>query len=1446
MFKRWRLPLPGHLLRQALGQVRQESIYGPWLLLELREGGRNSPEFLRSLERELVESGHCLHAWYIPELDRLAVKRANAGEESRKAALETVEKLERSYGLHRNLFATDTRFPEEMTIRYRALLELGLDLSAMGAGMTFGKVSGRTFRFFTDLSAVSILLEQTSPLRKPLDHMLGSENTELLLRFMNAVGESFSHGWSGSLVDMALRLQQWRAEEARQQSWDQLRDACLQQIEQLRRGAEPAPQRPRPLPDGPIEKYKDTAEKLALAAFSAGMAFTHDLTQSASTFFSSLPRPAHRGRKAFCLALAQRMAKADILLLEEPSVLERLDRIDRVALDEELFRTQRPAVTATRHSGRHRTPVAVLDGLLTEPAVEWKGRTYQWRTPEQEQEVPPRLREWWRATSQPLDSLRIVTRDNRICAAVLVQEVTDHTLESVLSRMRALELKVTVLNPDKEPVRERIREYQRRGESVMAIGGSALLPEADLAVGLLKEGEPWPFGAHILTSTPLDTIWRLLSAIAQTRTMAAQSVELAKIDAFSGLILSLEKMDRRMLKRVRLAASLASLCAMLNSYRLARNVSELPLSLRHDSTPWHAMDAEAVLERLQQREPLPVALEQSAAPQPLWRLWLEEMTTPLVPILLTGAGLAIFTGAVGDALLIGTVVGLNGLIGGLQRRKTEQQLQQLGMSAAQLYTFQRGEEYLEGPAKALRPGDVLTLTAGDVAPADARILKAEALEMDESSLTGESLPVKKHTAPSFSPNLAERSSMLFEGATVVQGTVEAVVVTERSRSEARRSHYLTEPPSNGVEKRLDQLTDMTLPIAAFSGIALLLAGLSRRRPVKEVIGSGVSLAVAAVPEGLPIMATLAQLASASRLGEKGALARNPRAIEALGRMTVLCADKTGTLTEGSLALRLVAIDEEIVSVEDLNDLAREVLLIAMLASPHGSGDEDTAHVTDRVIGEAVLTHAPSLREAMHEWNRVKEMPFKSERGYHATLYQQDKNKRLCVKGAPEIVLERCNRWRQPDGRITVLDDENRKKLTELAYSLASRGYRILAVAERPARSLTLNRDKVSRLIFRGFLALADPVRESARDALNLLREAGVKVKMITGDHPVTAEAIARDLHMDGRDAVLTGAQIDAMDDQELAQTASQVSVFARVSPAQKARIVTALQSCGEVVGMTGDGANDAAAIRLAEVGIALGAECSVAAQQAADLLVVDGRIETIVTAVLEGRALWTAVRDAVSLMVGGNLGEIGFTLIAGLLEGRSPLNARQLLLINLLTDSVPALAVALRKPTKLKARQLLEEGPEASLGVALTREIQWRAGLTGGVTVVTWAVDRLLRGPDHASTVALLTLIGSQLTQTIMAGKGSRKVALASISAAAMLVAIVEIPGLARVFGCVRPGVTGWLSVIASLGASLVGAKFLPKLEQASVEAEQEIAEKVRDWLTENNVETQNVEAKAG
>jgi magnesium-transporting ATPase (P-type) len=614
------------------------------------------------------------------------------------------------------------------------------------------------------------------------------------------------------------------------------------------------------------------------------------------------------------------------------------------------------------------------------------------------------------------------------------------------------------------------------------------------------------------------------------------------------------------------------------------------------------------------------------------------------------------------------------------------------------------------------------------------------------------------------------------------------------------------------------LMDLTGPVALAAGIGVVGGGLLRGRKLSELVGSGVSLAVASVPEGLPLLATAAQLAAAQRLAERGALVRNGRSIEALGRVDAVCLDKTGTVTEGRVVLFMVCDCQQRELTGNITRSRRHVLATALRASRIDSGDE-VLEPTDAALKAAADSNIIAPEFGCNGYQRRSEISYESGRGYHATLgVRRDANGRLSqvmsVKGAPEVVLPMCSvaAWsEEAEGdSFRRLDEALRAEIEQTIAQFADAGLRVLGVAERSIDvgdgqdEFDFQPASLGRLVWRGLLVFSDPVRPSARAAVRGLNDAGVRTIMITGDHPSTARAVAEELELPGSRKVLTGAELSDMDDAELDSRINSVGVFARITPAQKVRVVRALQRSGAVVAMVGDGANDAPAIRLADVGIAVGANCTAAARAAADIVLIDGSIETLVLAVVEGRAMWASVREAVSILLGGNFGEIAFTAAVGLLSGRPPLSARQLLLVNLLTDVAPAMAIALRAPSPDTLANLTQEGPEKSLGQSLDREIVERATLTAAGASAAWLTTRAMLGShERAATVALAALVGTQLGQTLRAGYGSKTVLATGIGSAALLAAVIQTPGVSQFFGCRPLGPISWLTVATtSLGAA--------------------------------------------
>jgi calcium-translocating P-type ATPase len=806
-----------------------------------------------------------------------------------------------------------------------------------------------------------------------------------------------------------------------------------------------------------------------------------------------------------------------------------------------------------------------------------------------------------------------------------------------------------------------------------------------------------------------------------------------------------------------------------------------------------------------------------------------ELVNPFTPILAGGAILSAMIGSMADAAIVGGAVSLSALAGGIERFQTETEVSRLEKKDRDPVTIIHGGAESQIDWGQLVVGDVIQLEAGEVVPADCRIISSNHLHVDESALTGESLTVRKSPKPIETDEVAARSSMIYEGTSIASGEVRGVVVAVGEDTHSARAARLAEASSDtGVESRLRQIAEMTLPVAAASGALITSVGLVREQKMQAIIGSSIGLAVATVPEGLPLLATVAQLAAARRLARRDIIVRNPRTIEALGRIDILCADKTGTLTEGRLTLHSVSNGLH-VSGDQLadSDDARRVISTALRATPtRQRAEKDLPHATDQAVVNGAQRLGVEVTEGLESWEPTSRLPFGHERSFHAVLGKVDDRYVLSIKGAPEVLIRRCSARRDVNGDRHDLDADARRQLLRDAEDLAGQGLRVLCVAQKQIDSSEVTDADVHDLTFVGFLNLSDPIRPTSAEAVARLHEAGIDTLMITGDHPRTALRIAKEAGLvpddAGDEVIVNGDAIERLSDDELAELLVGASVVARATPVHKVRIVRALQKAGRTVAMTGDGANDASAIRLADVGIALGAESTKAARHASDMIVVDSHLETIVDGIAEGRAIWGSVRDAVSILIGGNLGEIGFTVASTVFGKEGALNTRQLLLINLLTDIAPAISIALRPPTAEETEELLEEGLEHALGAALDRQIANRAVATGAAGTAAWLMSRTLGGKRKASTVGLLAAVGSQLVQTLAAGEYTRETVGAAVGSAAVLLTIVETPGLSQAFGCRPIGPIG----LSIAGTSSVLSSYLAKTAPGAYQS-------TREWLAE-------------
>lgn len=1344
----------------------------------------------------------------------------------------------------------------------------------IGAGIaTVGKVL-RLPALPNEIAALPAAFEHVPQLRAWLRRTLGPVGADLgQALFTTAVAAATQRPLT-SLTDAVLRATLIAEDSAYHDVWAARIRELHPDADSSRAPALPASARPRPLPDGPIEQYAQRMSTLTLVAAGILTVLPGGRQRAARVTAVASPRSARTGRDAYAGHLGRALARQGVVVREAAALrrLDRVDTvvIDAsvlltgrtvitsvvpVGADEEQVRRQATRLLA---SSADRPGGDVTDRWTLTPPHRL-GRPVPAETLDRIQaERPPTADDGGRVPAAddgngaPTGEVLALTRDGELMALVRVEAELDPQAEALTaaarrvgrlliagrsvgsrhpvngSAGRALAARCraegTVASGSRLAASVRTLQQAGHGVALIATRNDVALAEADCGIGVIRPAArrpPW--GAHLICAPGLESAWLVLEATALARTVSAGSARRAMFGSVAAAALGVLDVTPRGGARSLLVDNIAGLVNLAIGYRAARGLGQRPMPAPENRAPWHTMPVDEVLDRLgsgvdglsddqaRQRQ----AEQSDDRPQVdsargLWQAAAEELDTPLTGPLAAGAGVSAMTGSTVDALMVLSVIMANALLAGVQEMTAGRALRRLLTAGALRVRMQRGGEQRIGTAEELVTGDVICLEPGDSVPADCRLITANGLEMDESNLTGESVPVTKSAAGTEANAVAERTSMVYAGTTVAAGTATGVVVATGRATEAGRSadQVRDEAPKGGVQARLRQLTSASVPTALAAAVATLGSGLLRGR-LAESVGSSVALAVAAIPEGLPFVATAAQLSASRRLSRHNVLIRDPRAMEALGRVDVICFDKTGTLTQGSIRLQSVCDGSRVEPVDALGPGHRHILAAALRATPVPDGDQRLPHPTDQAVVDGGQLAGVGIREGADGWELLAELPFEPGRGFHAVLGACPDGTTISVKGAPETVLPRCATWRRGD-EVVPLDDARRHEVDSAIDRLARDGLRVLAVAGRTASGRRdLDDERVDRLELRGLLGLADPPRPSAAEAIRRLRQAGITVVMLTGDHPSTAESIGAQLGLLNGGSVVTGADLDAAGPDRLTDLVSRTSVFARVSPAHKVAVVRALRQAGRVVAVTGDGANDAPAIQLADVGIALGDHGTSAARQAADMIVVDGRIESIAEGVTEGRAMWASVREALALLLGGNLGEILFSVGSSLISGQQALNPRQILFVNLMTDLLPAIAVASRPPRRVSADELAREGPESSLGASLNREVARRAAATALATTGGWLAARCTGTPGRAASVALASLVAAQLAQTAVTAKGDPMVLAAAGVSFGALFGVVQTPVVSQFFGCRPLGPVGW-SIVAGSAATAVGLGLLP------------------------------------
>jgi Ca2+-transporting ATPase len=820
---------------------------------------------------------------------------------------------------------------------------------------------------------------------------------------------------------------------------------------------------------------------------------------------------------------------------------------------------------------------------------------------------------------------------------------------------------------------------------------------------------------------------------------------------------------------------------------------------------------------------------QEIRPRSAWRIFLDQFASIVVALLGVAAAVAWITSDVLEAMAILVVLLINALVGFLTEWQANRALDALRRQTLTTTRVRREGIETTVDARELVPGDIIILNAGDRVPADARLLEASGLQTEESALTGESTTVDKEIAP-VPPNalLAERRSMLYLGSAVAAGRALAFVVATGTNTELGRVGRLVATSikeRSPLETQLAKMGHRLVYIVLAIALIVMFAGWLRGDGLWMMVEVGISLAVAAVPEGLPAVTTLILALGVLRMARQHAIMRRLTAVETLGSTTVICADKTGTLTENRMTVREYYLaDGRTIHVNDSecaasgDELLERALRIGVLcneAAFRADGKDDAVTIGDPtetallIVADALVLDV-SHERALHP--KLAEQPFHASTKRMTTLHRRNDGQHFAaLKGAPGVVLEACSTYETTGGGVCRMRAEDRARFESINERMADRALRVLALAVKhfEGEVTSLSDEKLeSGYTFLGLVGMIDPPRPGVAQAITRARIAGIRTVMLTGDQLNTGRAIARELGLGGEEPrALHARELIGANQNELAELARSTDVFARVSPEDKLRIVEALQKAGEVVAVTGDGVNDAPALKRANIGIAMGQRGTEVAKEAADVVLADDNFATIVRAVEGGRTIYANITKFVHMMFSHNLGEVLMIFTAIAAGWALPLLPLQILWMNLVTDVFPALALAV-EPASAEIMKQRPRDPERSLlSTRLLIMIVWQAAMLAALALAAYMWALQVYGPGaHSRTIALLALIGGQMghtfncrsrTRSAFSGLlGSPFISIAAVIVISLQLLAVYFSPLARVLGTVRPSETDWLVIV--------------------------------------------------
>lgn len=766
-----------------------------------------------------------------------------------------------------------------------------------------------------------------------------------------------------------------------------------------------------------------------------------------------------------------------------------------------------------------------------------------------------------------------------------------------------------------------------------------------------------------------------------------------------------------------------------------------------------------------------------------------------------------------DSIIIIAIVIFNALMGLIQESKAEKSLEALNKMSAPTAKVKRDGVICEIKSEDVTIGDIVILEAGNYVPADCRIIKSNNLKIDESALSGETNPAIKDANIILKENtaIADMINMAFATTIVTNGNGEGIVTDVAMNTcvgKIAKMIINNETSDTPLQKKLGEIGKQLGVGALFICFAIFLIGIVKKHSVLDMFMTSVGLAVAAIPEGLPAIVTIMLSLGVTKMAKKNTIIRKLPAVETLGSSSVICSDKTGTLTQNRM--KVVEVYGYKGNIKKTDD---DYKFAFILSSMCNNATYTLIKKKKKFVGEpteiALLEEGLSINEGTKricdEMKRIGEIPFDSGKKYMITLHKKSDGYRIICKGAPEVVLDKCTNYYNTGSQKKLGNDE-KNRLSEYNLKMASDALRVLAVAYKDVNDKPQNMDLEKDFCFVSLIGMIDPPREGVKEAVSTCTRAGIKTVMITGDHILTAKAIARELGIFKiSDLAITGIELDKISDDELEKNIMRYSVFARVSPEHKVRIVKAFQNANKVVAMTGDGVNDAPALKSADIGIAMGKSGTDVAKNAADMILTDDNFVTIVEAVREGRTIYENIQKAVHFLISTNIGEI-VTMLLGLVTGYdTPLLAIQLLWINLITDSLPAIALGLEKSDKNIMKKKPRDSKKGFFSDGLWNKIFLEGSMLGIITLVVYIIGVRLYNGEAARTMAFATLSMIELVHAfnIHCGEYSFLKRIfsnfyllgAMIIGMLMQILVIAIPKIANVFDVIPLNATQWIIV---------------------------------------------------